>query len=123
MKLEVMSKKCSLYKIDEHREVPRTIYQSSFFSVTKTDKELSIICDSDIDISCCIKAKDLRLIRVDGSLGLNTTGIISNISCILSSNGISFFAISTFETDYIILEDRVLNNAIELLSNSGIDFI
>lgn len=123
MKLEVMEKSCSLYKIDENREVPRSIYQSSFFSVTKTDKELSIICDSDIDISCCIRAKELRLIRVDGSLGLNTTGIISEISKALSSNGISFFAISTFETDYIIVEGKVLGKSVELLSRSGIEFI
>lgn len=123
MKLEVLGNSCSLYKIDENREVPRSIYQSSFFSVTKTDKELSIICDSDIDISCCIKAKNLRLIRVEGSLGLNTTGIISELSNILSDNDISFFAISTFETDYIIVEDRVLEDSIKLLSHSGIDFI
>lgn len=123
MKLEVMSKSCSLYKIDENREVPRTIYQSSFFSVTKTDKELSIICDSDVDISCCRKAKDLRLIRVDGSLGLNTTGIIARISDVLSFNEISFFAISTFETDYIIVEGKTLELCINYLKQSGIEFL
>lgn len=123
MKLEVMSKSCSLYKIDENREVPRSIYQASFFSVTKTDKELSIICDSDVDISCCRKAKDLRLIRVDGSLGLNTTGIISSISDVLSLNRISFFAISTFETDYIIIEEKHLELCRSSLEQSGMEFI
>lgn len=121
MKLEVMGNSCSLYKIDENREVPRTIYQSSFFSVTKTDKELSIICDSSVDLSCCKKLSGLRLLRVDGSLGFNTSGIVSKISCILGNKEIPFFAISTHETDYIILEEKYLGSAIEVLSNSGID--
>ncbi|MGL1894633.1 MAG: ACT domain-containing protein [Spirochaetaceae bacterium] len=122
MKLEIIKKSCTLYRLDENREVPREIYQSSFFSVTKTDQELSIICDSDVSLSCCgIKEKELRLIRVVGFLGFNTTGIISSISDVLTKNDISFFAISTFETDYIMVQTCVFDRTVEALSVSGFD--
>ncbi len=123
MKLEVMSKCCSLYKLDENREVPRAIYQSDFFSVTKTDKELSIICDCDVDISCGVREDNLRLIRVDGSLGFNTTGVVSSISESLSKGCISFFVISTFETDYIIIKSDVFNKSLEVLTKDGFEII
>lgn len=123
MKLEVMKKSYSLYRLDENREVPRSIYSSSFFSVTKTDKELSIICDTDLDFPCCSSEDDLRLIRVDGSLGFNTTGIISSLSETLSNNSISFFAISTFETDYIIVKSDVFDAALDGLKSDGFEFV
>lgn len=123
MKLEVMKKSYSLYRFDENREVPRTIYQSSFFSVTKTDKELSIICDSDIDFPCCTSENDIRSIRVVGPLGFNVTGIIKSISETLSNNNISFFAISTFETDYILIKNSVFTKTIDSLKSDGFEFI
>ncbi len=121
MKLEVMEKSFSLYRFDENREVPRTIYQSSLFSVTKTDKELSIICDSDLDMPCNSADTDLRLIRVAGSLGFNTTGVISSLSKTLADNNISFFAISTFETDYILIKDDVFTRTIDSLEKDGFE--
>lgn len=123
MKLEVMNKNYSLYRFDENREVPRSIYQSSFFSVTKTDTELSIICDSDIDISCTCSQSDLRSIRVVGPLGFNVTGVIKSISDTLAKNDISFFAISTFETDYIIIKGDVFSKTVDSLISDGFEFI
>ncbi len=121
MKLEVLKKSYSLYRFDENREVPRSIYRASFFSVTKTDKELSIICDEDLDFPCCSVEKDLKLIRVAGTLGFNTTGIISALSETLSNNKISFFAISTFETDYIIVKSSVYSCAFDCLIKDGFE--
>ncbi len=123
MKFEVIKKCCSLYRLDENREVPRAIYYSSFFSVTRTDKELSIICDSDVDLSCGVKVNDLRLFRVVGSLGFNTTGIISSVSKTLSSNDICFFALSTFETDYIIVKSDDFDKTISSMVTDGYEVI
>lgn len=123
MKLEVMKNSYSLYRFDENREVPRSIYQSSFFSVTKTDRELSIICDSNIDFPCTSCENDLRAIRVVGFLGFNVTGVIKSISEVLARNDISFFAISTFETDYIIIKSDVFNKTIDSLGSGGFEFI
>lgn len=116
MKLEVMSNICSLYKIDENREVPRTIYQSSFFSVTKTDQELTIICDSSVNLSCCSKLSNLKLIRIEDASGVNST------ETSLRSGDIPFFGVSTYGSDYIILEERYLKSALTILSASGADF-
>lgn len=121
MKLEVMNKCCSLYRLDENREVPGSIYQSNFFSVTKTDKELSIICESDIDLSYCTKIDQLKLFRVDGTLDLEITGVISSISDCLTKRGIPLFAESTCDTLYIMVKKNSFDEALEALTSEGFE--
>lgn len=121
MKLEVMKKCCSLYRLDENREIPGAIYQSDFFSVTKTDKELCIICDSDINLSCCTKIEQLMLLRVDDTLDFEMTGVISSIAECLTKSGIPLFAESTSDTVYIIVKKDLFHNTLEALADGGFE--
>lgn len=121
MKLEVMKKCCSLYRLDENREIPGDIYKSEFFSVTKTDKELSIICDSDINLSCCIKIEQLILLRVVDTVDFEMTGVISSISECLTKNGIPIFAESTSDTVYIIVRKSFFTETLKALSSYGFE--
>lgn len=121
MKLLVMKKCCSLYRLDENREVPGEIYQSDFFSVTKTDKELSIICDTDVKLACCTKIEQLKLIRVDDTIDFEMTGIISNISDCLAKSGIPLLAQSTSDTLYILINKDSFEEAYKALLSNGFE--
>ncbi|MBN2618269.1 MAG: ACT domain-containing protein [Spirochaetales bacterium] len=113
MNLEVLNKKYSLYHIDENREIPRELYVSGFFSATRTDSGLTIICDSEIDFSCRASIDNLKLIRVKESLDFEVAGQINRVSETLAKDDISIMIISTYENFYVAVRSDVLNKAIE----------
>lgn len=91
-------------------------YNNNFFSITKTDDELSVIC-SEEKIPANIRAeKGWRAFKVQGPLGFILTGIVSSLSAPLAKAEISIFYISTYETDYILVEEKNLVKAKKALA-------
>ncbi len=70
-----------------------------------------------------LEEKDWRVLKVEGTLDFSLIGIISSISTILANEKISIFAISTFDTDYILVKDKDVDNATNALSNEGYEII
>ncbi|GAA0180959.1 ACT domain-containing protein [Clostridium sediminicola] len=111
---------CRLNKIDS---IPNWIKNSEFYSITKTSDELSIVCnqqDVPNDIKC---EKDWRILKIEGPLDFSLIGILASISTILAQKGISIFAVSTYDTDYILVKDSDIDNAIEALVNENYEVI
>jgi len=91
------------------------IEKSKFISITKTDEELSIVCDQSL-IDENIKAeKGWRMLRIKGQLDFSLVGILKRVITPLSENGISIYAISTYDTDYILIQEKQFEEAIERL--------
>lgn len=110
-------------RLDKNELVPEWARKSDFFSITKTNEELSIVCsqeDIPIDIQC---EKDWRILKIEGPLDFSLIGILSSISALLANNKISIFAISTYDTDYILVKSNELDNAIESLLKEGYEVI
>jgi hypothetical protein len=63
--------------------------------------------------------RDYRAIRVRGPLPLNLVGILASIADPLAAAGLSIFAISTYDTDYVLVKARQLNSALEALRQAG----
>ena len=63
--------------------------------------------------------KQWRALEVVGPLGFSLTGILSKISTVLANQGISIFAISTFDTDYILVKDNMVNKATAALQDNN----
>jgi len=78
---------------------------------------LKIIFDN---IKC---EKDWRILRVEGPLDFSLIGILSSISTTLANKGISIFAISTYDTDYILVKDKKVDMAIDALSAEKYEII
>lgn len=119
MNLEILNKSCNLYHMDENREIPRELYRAAFFSATRTDKGLTIICDSDIDFACCRSVENLRLLRLKDSLDFEVTGIIHSLAEILAEHNISILVISTYENIYITFQDKEYKRVVEILTDKG----
>ncbi len=60
--------------------------------------------------------KDWRAFKLEGDLGLESVGVIAALSQPLADAGISIFNVSTYETNYVLVEDKNLKKAIEVLS-------
>ena len=106
-------------RLDSIELIPEWIDNSKFYSITKTEDELSIVC-SDKNIPNEIKhEKDWKIIKIEGPLDFSLIGILSSISTTLANQGISIFAISTYDTDYILVKNKDIEIALKVLSKEG----
>jgi len=111
---------CRLDKIDS---IPGWAENSDFLSITRALDELSIVVAEESipnDIRC---EKDWRILKIEGQLDFSLIGILASISTILARNRISIFAISTYDTDYILVKNKDIDNAIGVLVNEGYEII
>ena len=110
-----------IFQADPGSPLPEWIEKYHFFSYTVTDEEVSVICKQpgSIPAGRYRLAGYRRIIRVTGPLDLSLTGIMADLSGILAQNSIPLFTISTFNTDYILIEEKYLEKAISALAENG----
>lgn len=90
-----------------------------FVSVTRSNDELSVVCIEEkipLQIKC---EKGWRVLKVMGPLDFSLTGILSSIVKPLADADISIFAISTFDTDYVLVKEVSIKAAKETLIIMG----
>jgi hypothetical protein len=93
--------------------------RSSFFTLTKTNDELSIVCEQS-DLPPGVRAeRDRRLLRIDSVMTFELTGILRSVAVPLADADIGVFAVSSFDTDYLLIADRDIEPAIVVLENAG----
>lgn len=91
-----------------------------FCFIGKTDEEISLVCRTeDAPENTTDRDDGWRGFRIQGTLDFSLIGILSKLSGILADNGIGIFAVSTFNTDYILVKDENYEKALTILSNSG----
>ena len=93
---------------------------SEFFFLGKTDEELSLVCRTE-DVPAATTERDdgWRGFRVEGVLEFSMVGILSKLSGILAENEIGLFAVSTYNTDYILVKEANFAKALEVLAAEG----
>ncbi|MNL03356.1 hypothetical protein D3C87_1238910 [compost metagenome] len=122
MKLVEMSEELSVIKLQAQAAIPNWAFQGSFFSITRTADELSVVCESRLvpsDIH--LKEKNWKCLKVQGPLDFSLTGILSSIANPLAAAKISIFAISTFDTDYVMVKNDNLKKAKLALQQAGFE--
>ena len=93
---------------------------SDFYFIGKTDEELSLVCKTEDAPSSTIERDDgWRGFRIQGVLDFSLIGILSKISGILAENKIGIFAVSTYNTDYILVKEDNYERALGVLSAEG----
>ena len=95
------------------------IATGNFVSITRTSDELSIVCDEH-DVPSDVKAdRGWRALQVEGPLDLALTGILASLAQPLAKAQINIFAVSTFDTDYLLVTGYNLFRACEVLQQAG----
>ncbi len=123
MQLKILDNKLKVAKLKVGDKIPEVIFKQEFYSITKTDEELSIVLDENINIQSDIIEHNWRAIKIVGKLDFALIGILSKISTILAQAQISIFAISTYNTDYILIKENKLEKAIEVLKKNEYEFV
>lgn len=93
---------------------------SEFCFIGKTDEEISLVCPTENVPEGVIERDDgWKAFRIQGILDFSLVGILSKIAGLLAENGISIFAVSTFNTDYVLTKEADYYRALDLLEKAG----
>lgn len=121
MRLKVIPFSLTVCKV---RELSGFDFDKDFFFLSKTDEELSLVCKTeDVPSNTTDRDDGWRAFRIEGVLDFSLIGILSKISTILAENKIGIFAVSTYNTDYILVKEENLEKALTVLSESGYEVI
>ncbi len=98
--------------------------ESNFFFIGRTDEELSLVCLTEDAPENTVEREDgWRGFRIQGVLDFSLIGILSKISAVLAGNKIGIFAVSTYNTDYILVKEENFSRALEVLGSAGYEIV
>ena len=117
MKLKTIPFELTVCKVADVRAID---LNEDFYFVGKTDEEISLVCKtSSVPVSTVEREDGWRGFRIEGVLDFSLIGILSKISTILAENKIGIFAVSTYNTDYILVKEENYGRALEILASEG----
>lgn len=117
MELKVLDEAFTICKIENEAQIDFT---APCCFVGKTDQELSLVCPTDYVPAAALEREDgWRAFRIEGILDFSLVGILSAISSVLAENHIGIFAVSTFNTDYILMKSENFDRGLAFLEENG----
>ncbi len=123
MKLTLLDGIYCVCRLPPHESIPDNILQSTFYSISKTTDELSIVCLENLAPQQAKIEKSWSIIQVQGPLDFSLTGILASLATPLAEEKISLFAISTFDTDYILVKNKDIDSAKSVLQKAQFKFV
>ena len=106
----------AIVKLDSGVDIKALTEKATFLSFTKTDQELSLVIDMEHAPMGLEQSNNWGLLKIRGPLDFTLVGVLNQVLEPLSANGISIFAISTFDTDYLLIKSDQMDHACQILS-------
>lgn len=117
MNLRIIKSVLSVCKVPDYSGVN---WKDEYLFIGKTDEENSLVCSVEsVPANAAERDDDWRAFRIQGVLDFSLIGILSKISTILAENGIGIFAVSTYNTDYILTKEINFLRAVEVMKEHG----
>ena len=99
--------------------VPPWAEGGAFTSITRTGDELSVVCENERVPNGIVCERDFAAIRVAGTLAPDLVGVLVSLALPLAEAGVPILAIGTYDTDYVLVRQRDLLRAREVLDTAG----
>ena len=117
MNLEILPRELSICKLTS---LPDFHPGEGFFALCRTDSEISLVCPAEeVPETAAAREDGWRALRVEGALDFSLTGILSRLTAVLADRGIGLFAVSTYDTDDILVRAGDLDRAANALADAG----
>lgn len=117
--LQLLPENLAICRLKPDSQVPDWIMQSSFYSVTRTLDEVSVVCPEEFVPEGTEAERGWKVLRVEGPLAFSMTGVLACLTAPLAQAGISIFVLSTYDTDYLLVRDGDVASAIVALQGAG----
>lgn len=117
MELQTLPYDLSVCKVRSPRDLDLS---GDIYFIGKTDEELSLVCPTaDVPRAATARDDGWRAFRIQGVLDFSLIGILSQLSSVLAENKIGIFAVSTYNTDYILVKKDQFDRALSVLRDAG----
>lgn len=117
MKLKVLPQALTVCKLADAAAID---LNQDFYFLARTDEELSLVCRTENTPANTTDRDDgWRGFRIEGVVDFSLIGILSKLSAVLAEHKIGIFAVSTFNTDYILVKEENFNRALRALAEKG----
>lgn len=113
--LAVLTQNFTVHRFTSDTKPDPIIFNQDIYFIGKTADELSVVLPSHVILNSSEQEYNWCCLKVMGPLDFSLTGILSDIAAVLAHEKISIFAISTFDTDYILVKEPSLSDAIDAL--------
>lgn len=121
--LSVLPETFSICRLAPSTHLPDWLIGLDFWAAVRTSDEFSLVLPEAVVPRSWLSEPGWRGIKVEGPLDFNLTGVLTNLCTPLAENGVSIFSISTYDTDYILVRQKDLEKACQVLQNSGYGFL
>lgn len=103
--------------------IPEWALRGPLQSVTRTSEELSIVCSAENVPAGVVANAPWSGFKIAGPIPFEQVGVLSSFIEPLAARGISIFAISTFDTDYVLVKEEFASRAMDALQEAGHQFV
>ncbi len=117
--LAVVPGRFAVCRLDADAALPAWAVAGDFFAVARTAEEVSVVCREEAVPEGVRRAAGWACLKVDGPLAFDETGILAALAGPLAQAGIALFALSTFDTDYLLVPQGALPEALDALARHG----
>lgn len=117
--LIVLDETFAIHRLAPDAGVPDGVFSAEFVAVTKSAEELSIVAPESLHLDGGHVSGGWRALKVLGPLDFALTGILAGLATALANAGVSIFAVSTYDTDYVLVKQETLDAAIAALLDAG----
>ena len=123
LRLSLFPSEYAVCQLPPDTDFPSWVRGGELLSLTRTADELSIVCLSSL-VPADVKAEyGWRAIKVLGSLDFSLVGVLASLAGELTQANVSIFALSTYDTDYILVKANMIDRAIITLRKAGHEWI
>ncbi len=119
LSLSILASTFAVARLEPDAPLPEWASAGELCSITRTADELSIVCEAS-SVPADVRAeRDWRGLVVAGPLDFSEVGILAALTGALATAGISLFALSTYDTDYLLVRAAHLDAAVDALRQAG----
>jgi uncharacterized protein len=119
MRFTILPDLFAICRLPPDAEPPNWAMSGEFCSVTRAPGELSVVCRQSQVPSGVLSSPEWRCLRVHGPMDLALTGVLASLARPLAQAGIAIFAVSTYDTDYLLVKAADLDQALLALTGAG----
>lgn len=117
MEIKMLEQDFTVCQVTDYAQVN---WEAEFCFTGKTDKERSLVCATgDVPVNVIRRDDGWKGFRIQGVLDFSLVGILSKIATLLAENSIPIFAISTYNTDYVLTKAEHYEKALDVLGHAG----
>lgn len=119
LRLVVLDERLAVCRLEPDAGVPAWATVGGFFSVTRTEDELSVVCPEEHVPEGTVCERVWRALKVEGPLDFSLVGVMASLAAPVAEAGVSIFALSTYDTDYLLVKEENLDLAVATLRERG----